>query len=82
VSGIIDLVAVARTRILSGMQAYAALQRLRANACRSGNAPAREQFLAHRADLGYGLLLLRYQSRIRPEATAAQIEARGGIDGA
>jgi cytochrome d ubiquinol oxidase subunit I len=57
VTGIFELVERARTRIISGVQAYAALQVLR-------RAPtdqsAQGLFTAHQADLGYGLLLLRY----------------------
>ena len=59
VLGILDLVQRARVRIRSGMQAHAALQALRAN---PADAAARAQFEAHEADLGYGLLLLRYVS--------------------
>ena len=70
VSGIEDLVAVARTRIRSGMQAHVALQALRAN---PEDEAARTQFAAHQADLGYGLLLLRYLDN-PAEATEAQIE--------
>jgi len=57
VVGIEDLVKQARTRIQSGIQAHAALQTLRAN---PAHAAAKAQFEAHRADLGFGLLLLRY----------------------
>ncbi|MEP7314343.1 MAG: cytochrome ubiquinol oxidase subunit I [Pseudomonadota bacterium] len=57
VAGITELVEHARTRIAGGMQAHAALQALRANPADSA---LRERFDAHRADLGYGLLLLRY----------------------
>jgi cytochrome d ubiquinol oxidase subunit I len=57
VPGILELVARARTRIESGMQAYAALQVLRAD---PGDADAKARLAAHQSDLGYGLLLLRY----------------------
>ena len=57
VLGILDLVKHARLRILSGMQAHSALQRLRAN---SADGEARALFEAHQADLGYGLLLLKF----------------------
>ncbi len=57
VVGIEDLVKQARTRIQRGIQAHAALQALRAN---PADASAKAQFEAHRADLGFGLLLLRY----------------------
>ena len=70
VAGIEELVAVARTRIRSGMQAHTALQALRAN---GADEAARTQFAAHQADLGYGLLLLRYVNN-PAEATEAQIE--------
>jgi cytochrome d ubiquinol oxidase subunit I len=58
--GIIPLVEHARKRIASGMVAHAALERMRAS---PADAAARAQFDAHRADLGYGLLLLRYVAR-------------------
>jgi cytochrome d ubiquinol oxidase subunit I len=70
VPGINELVARARERIRSGLQAHAALQALRAD---QANADARAQFEAHRADLGYGLLLLRY-TRDPAAATSEQIE--------
>jgi len=67
VLGIFDLVARARTRIVSGIEAHAALTALRAD---PEDAAARALFEEHRADLGYGLLLLRYvddPSRATPE---------------
>ncbi len=70
VEGIFELVERARIRIASGMQAHAALQALRAD---STDATARAQFEAHKADLGYGLLLLRYVSQ-PALATPEQIE--------
>jgi cytochrome d ubiquinol oxidase subunit I len=70
VLGILDLVARARTRIRSGIEAHAALRVLRAD---PDNTAARALFEEHRADLGYGLLLLRYvQDPAR--ATPRQIE--------
>jgi cytochrome bd ubiquinol oxidase subunit I len=57
VPGITDLVAHARTRIRSGIEAYTALGVLRAD---PGQPEARERFAAHQEDLGYALLLLRY----------------------
>ncbi len=69
VTGITDLVEHARQRIESGIQAHAALQRLRADPL---DAAARAQFNAHQADLGYGLLLLRYV-RNPAQATPEQI---------
>jgi cytochrome d ubiquinol oxidase subunit I len=70
VAGINELVEHAKARVRSGMQAHAALQRLRQNAA---DAQARSEFDAHRADLGYGLLLLRY-TRNPATATPAEIE--------
>jgi len=57
VPGIHELVEHATQRVQSGMRAHAALQRLREN---PHDTSARSEFEAHRADLGYGLLLLRY----------------------
>jgi len=71
VLGIFDLVARARTRIASGIEAHAALTVLRAH---PQDAAARALFEEHRDDLGYGLLLLRYVDD-PAHATAAQIEA-------
>jgi cytochrome bd ubiquinol oxidase subunit I len=70
VPGILDLVAQARARIVSGIEAYGALRELRSDP----RSPAvRARFAAHRADLGYGLLLLRYTSD-PANATPAQID--------
>jgi cytochrome bd ubiquinol oxidase subunit I len=70
VAGIEELVALARTRIRSGMQAHAALQILRAHPT---DEAAGRQFAAHQADLGYGLLLLRYVGN-PADATDAQVD--------
>ena len=70
VPGIFDLVAVAKGRIESGMQAYAALLKLRAD---RNDTTARQQFAAHGGDLGYGLLLKRYTDKV-VDATPQQIE--------
>jgi cytochrome bd ubiquinol oxidase subunit I len=70
VLGIVDLVARARTRIRSGIEAHAALQVLRAD---PHDSAARALFEEHRADLGYGLLLLRYVDD-PARATPGQIE--------
>jgi cytochrome bd ubiquinol oxidase subunit I len=70
VPGIDDLLAEARTRIASGITAHAALQRLRRN---PSDAEAKTEFNAHKADLGYGLLLLK-QTDNPAGATPAQIE--------
>jgi cytochrome d ubiquinol oxidase subunit I len=71
VPGIVELVDRARERIKSGMLAHAALQKLRADP--AADQGARTQFEAHRADLGYGLLLLRY-TRDPAAATPGQID--------
>ena len=71
VLGIFDLVAHARERIRSGIEAHSALQALRAH---PDDADAKARFAAHQADLGYGLLLLRYV-RNPSAATPEQIEA-------
>jgi len=70
VPGIYELVQRARVRIISGMQAHSALKALRANAA---DAAALAQLQAHQADLGYGLLLLRYVAN-PADASAAQID--------
>jgi len=70
VAGIFDLVEQARNRIRSGIEAHTALHRLRAD---PADPAARAQFDAHRADLGYGLLLLRYV-KDPAQATAEQVE--------
>jgi cytochrome d ubiquinol oxidase subunit I len=70
VAGIVELVEVAKQRVTNGMQAHAALQKLRAD---PKDADARATFDAQCADLGYGLLLLRYTSD-PAKATAEQIE--------
>jgi cytochrome d ubiquinol oxidase subunit I len=70
VLGILDLVARARVRIESGIEAHAALQALRAD---PADAAAQARFAAHQADLGYGLLLLRYVGD-PSAATSRQIE--------
>ena len=57
VPGVYELVEHARQRIASGVKAHQALQRLRAD---RDDRQARESFEAHQADLGYGLLLLRF----------------------
>ena len=73
VLGIDDLVARARARIVSGVQAYAALQRLRAAPADKPDADTLHSFQANEADLGYGLLLLRYTND-PAAATAQQID--------
>ena len=70
VLGIFDLVARARTRIVSGIEAHAALTVVRKH---PEDDAARALFEEHRDDLGYGLLLLRYVAD-PARATPAQIE--------
>ena len=70
VPGIFDLVERAKLRVKSGMLAHAALQALRAD---HSDAHARGEFESHRADLGYGLLLLRYTNN-PATATPEQID--------
>jgi cytochrome bd ubiquinol oxidase subunit I len=70
VPGIFDLVERAKQRVRSGMLAHAALQAVRAD---RSDESARTEFDAHRADLGYGLLLLRYTNN-PATATQEQIE--------
>ncbi len=70
VPGIGNLVADNAQRIQSGMLAYAALNRLRAN---PKDAAAQTQLNAHAGDLGYGLLLKRYTDKVI-DASPAQIQ--------
>jgi cytochrome d ubiquinol oxidase subunit I len=70
VPGIYELVERARVRIASGIQAHTALKALRAD---PHDSEAKTLFEAHQADLGYGLLLLRYVSD-PAQATPSQIE--------
>ena len=74
VLGIDDLVARARSRILAGMEAYAALQVLRSGPAASPDAAVLKRFEAHQADLGYALLLLRFTDN-PAAATPQQIDA-------
>jgi cytochrome d ubiquinol oxidase subunit I len=69
VAGIRQLMAHNERRIRSGALAVAALDALRAD---PADAAARAQFDAHRADLGYGLLLKRYAPDVAT-ASDAQI---------
>lgn len=70
VSGIFELVAKAEERIEHGIQAYDAVERLKAN---QSDMAAREQFERSKADLGYALLLKRYVADPRT-ATPEQIQ--------
>lgn len=79
VAGILDLVEASKRRIISGIDAYGALQVLRRSAPDSQDSDAmttdeaKRRFEAHQADLGFGLLLLRYTAN-PGEATAQQID--------
>jgi cytochrome d ubiquinol oxidase subunit I len=71
VDGIDQLVLRARDRVRSGMIAYAALEGLRVH---RGDPALTAAFQAHVADLGYALLLKRYDPSV-VDATPAQIAA-------
>jgi len=74
VEGIIELVGRARLRIVSGIEAYTLLKRLRAvPGAALPDADMLRRFDSHRADLGYGLLMLRYVDD-PARATASQID--------
>lgn len=75
VHGILDLVAVAETRIESGIIAYDAVERLK---LAPDDVAARAQFEQHRADLGYALLLKRYVAD--PRTADAQLIQRAAWD--
>ena len=70
VEGILDLVAANETRIRSGILAYDGVEKLKLN---ENDVAARAKFEAHKADLGYGLLLKRYVADPRT-ANAALID--------
>jgi cytochrome bd ubiquinol oxidase subunit I len=74
VLGIDDLVARARSRIVTGIEAYAALQLLRAAPAGAPDAEVLRRFTAAQADLGYALLLLRFTDN-PAAATPEQIDA-------
>ena len=71
VSGMSELVLKAEERIASGIVAYDAVETLKTNPT---DMAARAQFEAHRADMGYALLLKRHIADPR-NATPAQIKA-------
>jgi cytochrome d ubiquinol oxidase subunit I len=71
VLGIEELVARARAHIISGIQAYSALQVLRGS--EPPNPEALRRFEANQADLGYALLLLRFTDN-PAAATPQQID--------
>jgi len=68
VKGLKDLRQESAERIKSGMIAYGELQKLRA-----GDLSAKPAFDAHKADLGYGLLLKKYTEKV-VDADAAMIQ--------
>ncbi|MAP94934.1 MAG: cytochrome d terminal oxidase subunit 1 [Ponticaulis sp.] len=70
VLGINDLVEQARARIVTGIGAYDALQRIKADPT---DTAAQEAFNATKMELGHGLLLMRYVEDPR-EATEEQID--------
>jgi cytochrome d ubiquinol oxidase subunit I len=69
IPGIKEIRAANQARIESGILAVVALERLRAN---HKDAQTVAQFEAHKADLGYGLLLKKYTQDVA-QATPAQI---------
>jgi cytochrome d ubiquinol oxidase subunit I len=74
VQGIEELVGHARQRIVSGIEAYTMLQRLRAvPPSIKPDEITLHRFEAHQDDLGYGLLMLRYVED-PASATAQQID--------
>ena len=61
IPGIHEIKAKNKERILSGIVAVNALEKLRAN---REDAPAKQLFEAHKADLGFGFLLKKYVSDV------------------
>jgi cytochrome d ubiquinol oxidase subunit I len=74
VPGIFELVERNRAHIRKGAVAYDALTTLRAGPADAPDPAALKQFEANKADLGYGLLLLRYTDH-PATATTEQIES-------
>ncbi|GGP20634.1 cytochrome ubiquinol oxidase subunit I [Silvimonas iriomotensis] len=70
VTGIKDLKVEYEGRIRSGMVAYDALQKLLAG---DKSDPVKQQFEAHKHDLGFGLLLKKYTDKVT-DATPEQIK--------
>jgi cytochrome d ubiquinol oxidase subunit I len=70
IPGILEIKQRNHDRIVSGIQAVQALERLRRDA---GDTQARAQFDAHKADLGFGLLLRKYVAHVN-EATPEHIQ--------
>lgn len=70
IPGIVEIKEKNRERILSGIEAVAALEQLRRH---RDDAEAKTRFEAHKADLGFGLLLKKYVADVR-QATPAMIQ--------
>lgn len=70
VTGINELVAHSQTRIVSGLQAYDAVEKLKID---HKDVAARQKFEMHKADLGYAMLLKRFVADPRT-ATPQQIQ--------
>jgi cytochrome d ubiquinol oxidase subunit I len=70
IPGIKEIKARNRERIVAGIGAVTALEALRRN---PDDAPAREAFERHKADLGFGLLLKKYTADVS-RATPAMID--------
>ncbi|QBQ95967.1 cytochrome ubiquinol oxidase subunit I [Paraburkholderia pallida] len=71
VIGLKDLMGRAEVRIQNGMLAYAALQKMKEG---TADTATRDVFDAHKADLGYGLLLKQFAPNV-VDATPEQIKA-------
>jgi cytochrome bd ubiquinol oxidase subunit I len=71
VIGLKDLMGQAEVRIQNGMLAYAALQKMKEG---TADTATRDVFEAHKADLGYGLLLKQFAPNV-VDATREQIKA-------
>ncbi|QOG06717.1 cytochrome ubiquinol oxidase subunit I [Aureimonas sp. OT7] len=80
IPGILDLVETSGHRIANGLEAYRALQAIRADGT---DASARAQFAQAWPDLGYALLLKRYREDILnatpEEITAAALDTVPGV---
>jgi len=70
IPGIREIKEKNRARIVSGIAAVAALERLQSD---PRDVAARAQFDEHKSDLGFGLLLKRFAVHV-PDATPAQIQ--------
>jgi cytochrome d ubiquinol oxidase subunit I len=70
IPGIVEIKEKNRARIESGIIAVTAMEELRKD---KGNTAAKEQFEAHKADLGFGLLLKKYIGNVA-QATPEMIQ--------